>query len=94
MEAYLPELGWIGFDPANGIIAAERHIVTAVGRDYKDVPPTLGVYSGYSASELSVAVQVHPADTMHSDDTFQRMPESEFRSEPEEPELSQQQQQQ
>jgi transglutaminase-like putative cysteine protease len=37
-EAYLPELGWVGFDPTNNLIVGERHIRTAVGRDYADVP--------------------------------------------------------
>lgn len=83
MEAYLPDLGWVGFDPTNNILAGERHIVTNLGRDYRDVTPTRGVFLGGCASELSVAVQVHPADAPHTDDQFKRMDESEFRSEPE-----------
>jgi transglutaminase-like putative cysteine protease len=94
MEAYLPGLGWVGFDPANSILAGERHIATALGRDYKDVPPTRGVYRGCSAVELSVAVQVNPAEATHADDDFRRMDESRYRSEPEEAEGAQQQQQQ
>ena len=62
MEAWLPGLGWVGFDPTNNTIAAERHIRVAVGRDYADVPPTRGVFKGDGDSELSVAVQVYPAD--------------------------------
>ncbi|MEO8300892.1 MAG: transglutaminase family protein, partial [Rhizomicrobium sp.] len=31
VEAYLPSLGWIGFDPTNNIMAGERHIRAAVG---------------------------------------------------------------
>lgn len=60
VEALLPGLGWIGFDPTNNTIAKERHIRTAIGRDYADVPPTRGVFKGESESksELSVAVQV------------------------------------
>ncbi len=58
MEAFLPDLGWVGFDPTNNLIAAERHIRTAVGRDYADVPPTRGVFKGDAKSELDVAVQV------------------------------------
>ena len=76
MEAYLPGLGWVGFDPTNNILAKERHIRTCLGRDYRDVPPTRGVYRGESASELSVAVQVHPADTPNAQDEFRRMEES------------------
>jgi transglutaminase-like putative cysteine protease len=62
IEAYLPGLGWVGFDPTNDIVAGERHVRTAVGRDYADVPPTRGVFKGDAASELTVAVRVSPSD--------------------------------
>ena len=62
VEALLPGLGWIGFDPTNDLLAGERHIRTAIGRDYHDVPPTRGVYRGGADTELSVAVQVAPSD--------------------------------
>lgn len=58
VEALVPHLGWVGFDPTNNLIAHRRHIRTAVGRDYSDVPPTHGVFRGSTASELYVAVQV------------------------------------
>lgn len=61
VEALLPELGWVGFDPTNNLIVGERHIRVAVGRDYADVPPTRGVYKGDARSELNVAVQVRLA---------------------------------
>jgi len=62
-EAFLPDLGWVGFDPTNNLIASDRHIRVAIGRDYADVPPTRGVYKGVSAmrSELGVAVSVGTA---------------------------------
>lgn len=78
LEAYLPDLGWLGFDPTNNVLAEGRHIRACLGRDYKDVPPTRGVYRGESASELSVAVQVHPADLPNADDQFRRMDESDM----------------
>lgn len=81
VEAYLPGKGWIGFDPTNDILTTDRHIVTCTGRDYKDVPPTRGVYRGECASELSVAVQVHHADDPHLDDDFRRMMESDLQPE-------------
>jgi transglutaminase-like putative cysteine protease len=62
-EAYLPELGWLGFDPTNNLLAFERHIRVAVGRDYADVPPTRGVFRGEAGSELAVLVTVSPADS-------------------------------
>jgi transglutaminase-like putative cysteine protease len=63
VEAYLGEAGWVGFDPTNNLLACERHIHVAVGRDYSDVPPTRGVYKGDAESELSVRVIVSPVDT-------------------------------
>jgi transglutaminase-like putative cysteine protease len=62
VEALVPGLGWISFDPTNNLAGADRHIRVAVGRDYADVPPTRGVYKGEAHSELSVAVTVGPAD--------------------------------
>lgn len=58
IEVYLPELGWVGFDPTNNIVVGERHIRVAIGRDYRDVPPTRGVFKGNAETELSVGVQV------------------------------------
>ena len=60
VEVLLPDLNWIGFDPTNNILAGERHIRIAVGRDYADVPPTNGVFRGTTESELSVTVKVYP----------------------------------
>jgi len=62
IEVLLPELGWVGFDPTNDLITAERHIRVAVGADYRAVPPTRGVYKGDATSELGVSVRVHLID--------------------------------
>ncbi len=62
MEAFLPGLDWVGFDPTNNLIATTRHIRAAVGRDYADVPPTRGVYKGQAAHTLDVGVAVAPTD--------------------------------
>lgn len=64
VEALLPGFGWVGFDPTNNLIAGERHIRTAIGRDYSDVPPTLGTMKGRADSELSVRVSVVPSQTL------------------------------
>ena len=62
-EAYLPTLGWVGFDPTNDVLAGDRHIRVAVGRDYADVPPTRGVFRGEAGSALDVLVTVSLADS-------------------------------
>jgi transglutaminase-like putative cysteine protease len=69
LEAYLPSLGWIGFDPTNDIVAGERHIRVAVGRDYADVPPARGTFKGDAESELAISVSVEPtqAPTRHEE---------------------------
>ena len=53
-------LGWIGFDPTNGLIVADDHIELAVGRDYSDVAPMDGVIVGSGEQDLSVSVDVAP----------------------------------
>jgi transglutaminase-like putative cysteine protease len=60
-EAFLPELGWLGFDPTNNILAEDRHVRVALGRDYADVPPTRGVFKGNARSRLHVGVSVAEA---------------------------------
>jgi transglutaminase-like putative cysteine protease len=58
VEVLMPHLNWVGFDPTNDLLAYNRHIRTAAGRDYADVPPTHGVFRGNTESELYVAVKV------------------------------------
>ncbi len=62
VEALMPHLGWVGFDPTNNLISHRRHIRTAIGRDYADVPPTHGIFRGKTESELYVAVQVEASE--------------------------------
>jgi transglutaminase-like putative cysteine protease len=78
VEAWLPGLGWIGFDPTNNLIAGERHIRAAVGRDYADVPPTRGVFKGEAETELNVEVQVRQADAILMEEEFDSLPETEW----------------
>lgn len=64
VETLLPGLGWIGFDPTNNLVAGGRHIRTAIGRDYADVPPTLGTMKGPAETELQVRVRVSPSEAV------------------------------
>lgn len=73
VEALVPGNGWIGFDPTNNVLAGERHIRVAVGRDYSDVPPVRGVFKGPANSELAVAVRVTPAQAPRRRDDFLRV---------------------
>jgi transglutaminase-like putative cysteine protease len=49
---------WTAFDPTNGIPVGERHVVVGRGRQYGDVPPLKGVYSGPQNSGQGVEVTV------------------------------------
>jgi len=50
--------GWWGFDPTNDVEVGPRHIWVAIGRDYTDVSPLKGTYSGGSATAIEVSVDV------------------------------------
>lgn len=75
VEAFLPELGWVGFDPTNNLSTGERHVRTAIGRDYADVPPTHGIFRGRTKSHLTVAVRVTPSEGTPSLDRELPVPE-------------------
>lgn len=75
VEALLPHLGWVGFDPTNNLIATDRHVRTAIGRDYADVPPTKGIFRGKTASELAVAVRVTASEVAPEVDSGLPVPE-------------------
>ena len=64
VEALIPQVGWVGFDPTNDLLAGGRHIRTAIGRDYADVPPTLGTMKGRTETELQVRVRVTPSQAL------------------------------
>jgi transglutaminase-like putative cysteine protease len=56
VEAFTATHGWRGFDPTNDLVASEHHVKMAIGRDYRDVPPTRGSYRGEATERLSVTV--------------------------------------
>lgn len=60
IQAYIPPIGWVDFDPTNNLIPSERHVTVAWGRDFDDVSPIRGVIVGGGKHELSVAVDVIP----------------------------------
>jgi transglutaminase-like putative cysteine protease len=57
-EAHVPALGWVAFDPANGISPDERYVRMAVGRDYRDAMPVSGIRLGSAQERLAVSVRV------------------------------------
>ncbi|MGY2874439.1 transglutaminase-like putative cysteine protease [Marmoricola sp. URHA0025 HA25] len=49
---------WHGYDPTNDAEASDRHVVVAIGRDYGDVRPLSGIFTGAGTSSMFVDVQV------------------------------------
>lgn len=49
---------WVACDPSNLSEVAERHVLVARGRDYADVRPLAGIYSGPAAQSLGVTVDL------------------------------------
>jgi transglutaminase-like putative cysteine protease len=54
------EIGWMGLDPTNAVLAEEEHVMLAVGRDYTDVAPVDGVIVGSGGQRMGVSVNVTP----------------------------------
>jgi transglutaminase-like putative cysteine protease len=73
VEVFLPSLRWVGLDPTNNVLAGERHVSVAIGRDYGDVPPSRGVYKGDEDSQLVVGVSVRRARATASEPEFMRL---------------------
>ena len=66
VECLLPGIGWTGFDPTNRELAGAYHVRVAVGRDYRDVSPTRGVFVGGGRSLLQVDVSMREAGAQSS----------------------------
>jgi transglutaminase-like putative cysteine protease len=55
-----PDVGWIGLDPTNALLASDAHVMLAIGRDYTDVAPMDGVILGSGDQRIGVSVNVIP----------------------------------
>jgi transglutaminase-like putative cysteine protease len=60
-EAFVPDLGWVGFDPANSICTTDAHARVAIGLDYLGAAPVRGTRYGGGTETLTVAVKVDQA---------------------------------
>ncbi len=58
IEVAVPGWGWWALDPTNGGEAGERHVVIGCGRDYGDVPPVRGVFSGSGVAAVDAEVVI------------------------------------
>ncbi|MEH6696805.1 MAG: transglutaminase family protein [Hyphomonas sp.] len=57
-EAYVADVGWIGFDVSNVISPDERYVRIATGLDYEEAAPIAGIVFGDGAESLLVTLQV------------------------------------
>jgi transglutaminase-like putative cysteine protease len=63
-EAYIENLGWLGFDPAHGVCITDRYARIAVGQDYLDAAPVRGARRGGDDEQLTVVVHVAPGQAL------------------------------
>jgi transglutaminase-like putative cysteine protease len=56
IDAWDESCGWFALDPTHGREQTDAYVRVAVGRDYADVPPTRGVFTGTARETLSVRV--------------------------------------
>ena len=60
-EAHVPDLGWVGFDPVNGVCATDQHVRVAVGLDYLGAAPVRGAHYGGGREDVAVRLEVTQA---------------------------------
>jgi transglutaminase-like putative cysteine protease len=60
-EAYAPEIGWVGFDPANKLCPTDRYVRLGCGLDSADAAPIRGNVAGGAQERLSASVDIAQA---------------------------------
>ena len=71
-EALLPGGNWVGFDPTNNLLANNYYVKLAVGRDYRDIAPTRGVFRG-RAGDTRMMVRIFT--TIEGEESLAPQPE-------------------
>jgi transglutaminase-like putative cysteine protease len=61
VRLYIPDVGWKGFDPTNGVLESANHIRVAYGRHYRDAAPTSGTL--YSPAQETMAIDVRVVES-------------------------------
>ncbi|MDY6923811.1 MAG: transglutaminase family protein [Pseudomonadota bacterium] len=65
-EGWVEGLGWVGFDPANGVCPTDRYVRVATGLDYLGAAPVRGASYGGGGERLAVRLTVRDADMQQS----------------------------
>jgi len=60
-EAFVPDIGWVGFDPTNGISPTDQHVRVAIGLDFLGASPVRGTRKGGGSEALTVTIHVDQA---------------------------------
>lgn len=60
VSVFVPDFGWVDFDPTNNVMPGSGHITIAWGRDFGDVTPVKGITLGGGEHQLEVEVRVAP----------------------------------
>jgi transglutaminase-like putative cysteine protease len=63
VSVFVPERGWVDFDPTNNVLPAGEHITLGWGRDFSDVTPLRGVINGGGNQTLEIKVTVELDDS-------------------------------
>ena len=62
VSIYIPGFGWTDYDPTNHCFVGPGHVVLAWGRDFGDVSPTRGIFSGGGMHQLFTGVTMELAE--------------------------------
>ena len=63
VQLYIPNVGWKGFDPTNGILPATDHVRVGYGRNYRDAAPVSGTLFSPASETMQVDVEVRDLQT-------------------------------
>ena len=63
-EVYIEKLGWIGFDPSEGMCPTDRHVRVAIGCDAREAASLRGAHVGGGEEGLDVAIHVEQGRSM------------------------------
>jgi transglutaminase-like putative cysteine protease len=58
VQLYIPNVGWKGFDPTNGVLPSTGHVRLAVGRHYRDTAPVTGTLYTMATETMTAQVEV------------------------------------
>ncbi len=62
LQVYLPNAGWVEFDPTNGIVGSRDLIRVAVAREPRQAIPLSGTFMGSLSDHLGMTVDIHVAE--------------------------------